>query len=279
MTKKFYTAKYDRVFKTILCNEENQELLQEFLSRILKRKVEIIEFLRNELPVETTLEKVKVVDVLVKADLEYIHIELNGNFPNYLHVRNYIYFSTLYTKKVQRGEEYDLKTKFLHIDFTYGLDKNKEECIRYFLQSEKKEKYLENIEIIEYNMDKIMEYWYNKKEEKIEEYKHLIMLDLETKGLKKLSKGDGFVEKFEEKITELNERETFQSAMTYEEDQKLILNTEKKMSYNEGRNEGKEAEKIEIAKAMLKDGISPENISKYTHLTVNEINCLSKETE
>ena len=33
--KKFYTAKYDRVFKTILCNEDNKELFQEFLSRLL----------------------------------------------------------------------------------------------------------------------------------------------------------------------------------------------------------------------------------------------------
>jgi len=31
MKKKFYTAKYDRVFKTVLCDEENPHLLQEFL--------------------------------------------------------------------------------------------------------------------------------------------------------------------------------------------------------------------------------------------------------
>ncbi len=29
-----------------------------------------------------------------------------------------------------------------------------------------------------------MEYWYNKNIQKVNEYKHLIMLDLETKGLK-----------------------------------------------------------------------------------------------
>lgn len=54
MVKKFYTAKYDRVFKAVLCDEDNKELFQEFLSRLLKKKVEIIEFLRNELPVTTT---------------------------------------------------------------------------------------------------------------------------------------------------------------------------------------------------------------------------------
>ena len=148
--KKFYTAKYDRVFKTILCNEDNKELFQEFLSRLLKKKVEVIEFLRNELPVNTTEEKVKTVDVLVKVDNDYIHIELNTNYNKYLHIRNYIYFSTLYSTKVKRGEKYDLITKFLHLDFTYGLKEEKEEKISYYIQSNQQEKYLENIEIIEY---------------------------------------------------------------------------------------------------------------------------------
>ena len=98
--KKFYTAKYDRVFKTVLCDEDNPYLLQEFLSRVLKKKVEIVEFLKNELPVRNVLERVKTVDVLVKADGEYIHIEVNIGTPKYLHIRNFVFFSTIYSKKI-----------------------------------------------------------------------------------------------------------------------------------------------------------------------------------
>jgi len=270
--KKFYTAKYDRVFKTILCDENDTKLFQEFLSRILKKKVKIIEFLRNELPINTTLEKVKTVDVLVKVDDDYIHIELNTNYSNYLHVRNYIYFSTLYSNKVKRGEQYDLVTKFLHLDFTYGLGQEKEEKVSYSMQSKNGEKYLENIEIIEYNMDKIMGYWYNEDIQKVNECKHLIMLDLNTEELDKLSKGDDFVEEFNNKITELNERETFQSAMTYEEDQRLILNTEKSISYEEGSKD----KQLQIAKTMLDENIPLDTISKCTNLTIDEINDLNK---
>ena len=269
MIKKFYTAKYDRVFKTILCDEDDKSLLQEFLSRLLKRKVEVVQFLRNELPVQTVLERTKTVDVLVKADQEYIHIELNSNMLAYLHNRNFAFFSSLYSKKAHRGENYDLETKYLHIDLTYGM-KSEEEQISYYIQSNKEVKYVENIEIIEYNMDKLMGYWYNNNEEKIQEYKHLIMLDLETKGLKDLSKGDDFVSEFEDKITKLNEQETFQSLMTYEEDQKKILNTEKKISFEEGRKESQ----IEIAKAMLKAGETIEKIHQYTELPVEEVNNL-----
>ena len=35
MSKIFFTAKNDKVFKTILGNEENKELLKTFLERIL----------------------------------------------------------------------------------------------------------------------------------------------------------------------------------------------------------------------------------------------------
>ena len=206
--------------------------------------MEIIEFLRNELPVNITLEKVKTVDVLVKADKEYIHIEVNTGIPNCLHIRNFIYFSTLYSKKVQRGESYDYVTKFIHF-------------------------------IVEYNMGKIMEYWYNEDEEKVKEYKHLIMLDLKTDDLKQISRGDDFVDKFNDKLTDLNEQETFQSVMTYEEDQKLILNTEKKISYEEGVESGIEQgikeEKIEIAKNMLSKGMDIGDISEVTGLSIEEI--------
>ena len=273
MEKKFYTAKYDRVFKTVLCDEDNPHLLQEFLSRILKKKVEIVEFLKNELPVRNVSERVKTVDVLVKADNEYIHIEVNIGTPKYLHIRNFIFFSTIYSKKTKRGDKYDTDTKFIHLDFTYTKtkDKNEEDYIEYYVQSSKGEKYVENIKIIEYNMDKIMEYWYNEDTQKVNEYKHLIMLDLETKDLKKMSKGDDFVEEVNKKVTELNERETFQSAMTYEEDQKLILNTEKHISFNEGIEQGAKEEKIEIAKSMLDRNMDLSLISDITGLSTDEV--------
>ena len=75
------------------------------------------------------------------------------------------------------------------------------------------------------------------------------------------------MKEFNNKITELNERETFQSAMTYEEDQRLILNTEKSISYEEGSKD----QKIEIAKLMLKDKVEIESISKYIDLSIKEI--------
>ena len=134
-------------------------------------------------------------------------------------------------------------------------------------------------------MDKITNYWYNLDVDKVNKYKHLIMLDLEKNDLEKMSNGDDFVQEYEDKVTDLNNQETFRSFMTYEEDQRLIQNTEKKMAYDEGISQGieqgisqgVEQRNIEIAKNMLKDTQDYELISKYTGLDTNTLQKLSNE--
>ena len=284
--KKFITSKTDRVFKTIFLDEDNPSLLKEFLRRLLNKEIQDIKFLREELPVLSTEDKVKTVDMLVKIDNEYLHLELNCNDSSYYHVRNFIFFANIYSRKTKRKEEYDLKTKFIHIDLTYGMSKNKPLESHYYVQNEYGDKYVNNFEIIVYNMDKYMNFWYNEDEENIKKYKHLIMLDLQSEGLEEISKGDDFVKEFEKKIEDLNEQETYEPFVTYEEDQRMILNTEKHISYDEGVEAGMEAgievgieegsynREREIAKNMLNKGMDKNTISEITGLSIEEINNL-----
>lgn len=65
---KYYTSKYDIVFKSVFLDEENPYLLKEFLSRLLKRKVERIEFKRSEQPNEYLREKTRILDFLAVVD-------------------------------------------------------------------------------------------------------------------------------------------------------------------------------------------------------------------
>ena len=147
--------------------------------------------------------------------------------------------------------------------------------------NDKKKKYIDNFEILEYNMDKITNYWYNSDVGKVNKYKHLIMLDLEKNDLDEMSNGDDLVKEYEDKVTDLNNQETFRSFMTYEEDQRLIQNTEKKMAYEEGISQGIsqgiEQEKLEIAKNMLKEKLDIATISRMTGLDADTLKKLSKE--
>ena len=138
-------------------------------------------------------------------------------------------------------------------------------------------------------MDKITDYWYNLDMEKVKEYKHLIMLDLEKDDLDKISNGDDFVQEYEDKVTDLNNQETFRSFMTYEEDQRLIQNTEKKMAYEDGISQGisqgieqgisqgVEQRNVEIAKNMLAKKMDISTISELTGLDADTLEKLSKE--
>ena len=280
-TKPFYTARNDKVFKTIMADEDNKKMLIKFLERILDKKIEELTYLKNELTINYPLEKRKTVDVLVKTEDLYIHLELNNGYNDYLHMRNFCYFTNIYSKKTKAGRNYNLKEVFIQINFTYKniiksrLDKNKvledKELLRIYKVMDKDLKtYIENLEIWEFNMDRIMQIWYDNNELEIEKYKHLIMLDSSLDELEKLSKGDDLVEKFKEEIKELNENETYTSWLTPEEDAEFILNTEKSISYEQGEKN----KQIEIAKEMKKEGIELSLISKVTHLSINEINNL-----
>ncbi len=64
--------------------------------------------------------------------------------------------------------------------------------------------------------------------------------------------------------------------MSYEEDQRLIQNTEKKIAYEDGFEQGTEQRNIEIAKNLISLGtITLEDISKTTGLSVEKLTNLS----
>lgn len=280
--RKFYKGKVDRVFKSIFANEDDPSLLQEFLSRLLDKKIEIIHFLKNEQPIVSVNDKTKSVDLLVKIDNEYTHLEVNTSSNLLIRTRNFNYFTNIYSRKTTRGQIYDFKTKFLHIDLNYNMPINSDFKYSYFIQTLNGDKYIDNFKIMVFNMDKYMKYWYTNDSENIDKYKHLIMLDLEENDLKKLSIGDDFVKEFEDKITNLNNQETFQSFMSYEDDQRLLNNSYKAMAYEEGMEKGTKIgvekgikqTKIETAKNMLELDIEIDKIIKVTGLSLSEINDL-----
>ena len=263
--RKFYKGKVDRVFKSIFANEDDPYLLQEFLSRLLDKKIEIIHFLKNEQPIVSVNDKTKSVDLLVKIDNEYTHLEVNTSSNLLIRTRNFNYFTNIYSRKTTRGQIYDFKTKFLHIDLNYNMPINSDFKYSYFIQTLNGDKYIDNFKIMVFNMDKYMKYWYTNDSENIDKYKHLIMLDLEENDLKKLSIGDDFVKEFEDKITNLNNQETFQSFMSYEDDQRLLNNSYKAMAYEEGIKQNK----IETAKNMLELDIEIDKIIKVTGLSLS----------
>ena len=102
-----------------------------------------------------------------------------------------------------------------------------------------------------------------------EKEKNLAMLNCTSiKKMEELVQGSKIRGKIMEKLKKKLSAEEFAEILfDPEEDQEMILNSERL----EGIESGKKEEKLEIAKKMLAMGTSIENIAKVTDLSIEEI--------
>ena len=200
----------------------------------------------------------------------------------------------IFSRDVLRGEKYNPNTKYIQINLSYGLT-YKDSCRTYMVMDDHKHKFIDSLIIYEFNMDYYLNLWYNKNEKEIEKNKYLIMLNLDKEDLKTLSKNDKVVSSYMDKLNNINEDPRFQSFMSAEEDNRKIMNSIKSEYYDRGHEEGREAGLAEgkeaglaegrkvglvegkkmvtitFVKNMYEDGVSVEDISKYTGLDVEEV--------
>ncbi len=273
------TSKNDRMFKTIIANEKNHDLMNAIFSEVMGFEVTFIAYLKNELPIRKEKERGKTLDVIVMGSGVYYNLELNTEKDVALHIRNLNFFTSFYSQHTIRGKKYDTKTKFVHIDLSYNLADKIPLRTSYKLRSEDGNwEYVQNFEIIEVNMDKLKQLWYSGDKEVEEKYKHLLMLDIENiKDLEKLSKGDKLVKEYTDKLVKLNMDKPFIRSITPEEDAILIENTIKEVIFEEGVEEGLKKgikqKAIETAKTLLTmPNITMEQIAEATKLSIEEIN-------
>ena len=277
--KKFYTCKNDSAFKEIFGNIKNKKLLIWILERILQVSIDKLTYLNVESNNNDLVTKRKRLDILVETNVGRINIEMNATNNEYLHPRNFCYLSNIYNKNTSISEDYNEDTLTIQINFTYGIKDDNKILRIYKVQDDEQKCYIKNFEIYEYNMDIIMNFWYSLDIEKVTEYSHLIMLDLEKNSLKELVKYDGKVDEYMEKITKLNTDANFWEVFTPEEDERYIRNTIKRESEKKGEIKGekigtlkgKKIEKIAIAKNMLAKNLDLNLIMDVTNLFKNEI--------
>ena len=265
--KKFYTCKNDSAFKEIFGNIKNKKLLIWLLERILQVNIDKLTYLNVERNNNDLVTKRKRLDILVETNVGRINIEMNATNKEYLHPRNFCYLSNIYNKNTSISEDYNEDTLTIQINFTYGIKDDNKILRIYKVQDDEQKCYIKNFEIYEYNMDIIMNFWYSLDIEKVTEYSHLIMLDLEKNSLKELVKYDGKVDEYMEKITKLNTDANFWEVFTPEEDERYIRNTIKR----ESEKKGEQKKSFEIAKNMLAMQIDINTIAKATNLSKNEI--------
>jgi len=279
--QEFATAKTDRIFKTIVANEEDPRFLEAILGACLKEKIKIEDFFLTELPISNIEERVKTVDVLVRTKEKYIHVEVNSKFDTAVKTRNLNFFTVIYHQRTKRGEEYDTKTKMVHVDLNFNESKNDLDRRLYYLKSEEDEKlYSDNLEILTINIARIRKGWYDnviKNEDDI----YLVMLDAKEEELKELGKKNPLVKEFGEKVMELNKTDPFMFGVTAEQDRQMLFNTRLRLATEEAsekaKKQGLEQGLTMTARKMIAREMSNEEIVEITGLSIEKIEEIRKQ--
>jgi len=268
------TGLSDVAFKAIMYQDEN--ILRKVLSEVLDEKVGKIKYLNVELSVNSFLEKGRRLDLYLEDEQSFINIEVTNNYNITIVNRNVGNMAKLYTDTVSVGDDYD-EYKEVKIINLIGNQRDKKVKRKYYLQDGTGKILTEKLIYSEIYIQNLVDLWYNRNENEIQKYKHLIMLGLNIKELKKfnLEYGDEIVDKYTKDFSKLLDNMVFEPLFDKEEDERRIRNSYRKQALKEGEEkgikEGTNQRNIEIAKKMIQEGEDLEYISKITDLSIEQI--------
>ena len=254
------------IFEKVL--HENQDICQELLERLLKIKIDHITYPEIEKTISPYYETKGVrLDVYIKDSDKVFDIELQNAIDDDLPLRTRFYQSMLDCDNLLKGQDYsELPTSFVifickYDPFNLGLP-------IYTFQN----RCDENHELL--LSDKSIKKIFNATSFKIEK-------DLEISAFLQYICNQKPVDDFTEKLSSIVEkikkhevnRKEYQSMNLHDRDN---FRRGLKEGIEQGISQGAQQKAIETAKNMLKEGLSVEQISRCTNLTMEIIDKLKK---
>ncbi|WP_168464189.1 Rpn family recombination-promoting nuclease/putative transposase [Wolbachia endosymbiont of Ctenocephalides felis wCfeT] len=312
---KFLDPKNDVAFRRIFGTEKNKDILIHFLNDILGftdvNGIKEIEFLSTIQDPDIAAKKQSIVDVLCRdsSGIQYI-CEMQVAKTKGFEKRAQYYAAKAYTRQADKDDQYHNLKEIIFIAIAdCVLFPNKEEyksdhiiLDRNSYEHNLKDFYFTFIELPKFpktkedQLENIVEKWI---------YYFKYADETSEEGLEKIIGSDLIIKKAYEELNRFNWSE--KEYIEYEQEvkrtldeqaileQKLDDTTEKgkKEGREEGRKEGREegiqigeervreegrkAERIEVAKNSLKSGISVDIVAKITGLSVDEVRQLEEE--
>ena len=267
---KYYISMNKAVF--YYCIGTKEKRIKLFLEQVLKREIIKVEIKNVKLLKDYINSKEKIIDYLVLTDIGYINVEINNNKESWIMERNISYACKIVTNSIKKGEDYYDAIKVIQINLN-RLGKTEEGIVEYALRLDKKVKGYKKelsdiIKIYMVNIDYYKEIYKRKDKKLIKENSMICMLDLKEEEIE--CEGNEIIMGYKKDLERINDDEDFVKWMSYEEEEKKIKNTIKKIGENEGIKKGK----LEIVKNMLKENFEISRISKVTGLSEKQIKSL-----
>ena len=273
----FVSLLSDTTFKYLYKNIDTRSWLQTIIKEVFLLDITDYQLTDNE---SNTGNKVKDyrMDLKLVNGKNTIIIEMNKEYYEFIDSKNYQYLYREAGSLYDTGEDYqDRKTKLI----SFNNYRNKKipslKMGSYVFIDPKTKLRIEDIESYEIYLPNYKKVCYDSSE--LEVSLSLFSADSFDK-MRKLTNNPRDIKIIEE-LERLAMDEEFKLHYNAEAVKRKTENSIKKESYRhgleDGIEEGSKKEKLEIAQAMLKDIQDYEFISKYTGLTVEEIEKLSED--
>lgn len=284
----------DSMFKTMFANENRKKYACKLLSYILdisyEELLKTLQFGKNELDKRKEREKGERADFVAYVNNSAIDIEINSNDKVETLERNIEYMNRLYSKLVEKGEQYDYRQSLLiNINnFAYkGKEKIKYVC---YLKDSENEALTDKLIVVQIYIPNLVKKWYTSGVEKLtEEERYLLTLAIpEIETALEIGKDHVIMEEYINEAIEVSKnaeiRDSYRKEWDlldqgYRDGKEQGIEEGRKEGRKEGRREGKlegRAEKqIEIAKEMLKEKLDMSFITKIVGISKEELEKLA----
>lgn len=273
--KKILSPKLDVVFQALFGEVGSERITKNFLETILNKKIEKIDLSKNPiLRREFKDDKLGVLDILAELDgKERCNIEMQLVNSKSIIERILYYWSRLYSRQIKIGQDYNLLERTIIIlitDFKIeGLEELEYHSTWKIIETEGRKRILtEKLEIDIIELPKIE--GKEKESGRLLDWLYFLENPKSRRVTEKMEESKEIKEAVE-KLDSLSEDERMQRIADLRE--KAIL--DEKAIYakglDDGIKEGKQKEKLEIAKKLKSEGISIEKIKQITGLTEKEI--------
>ena len=310
--KKLIPIWFDPVFCGIFNDENNIDIVENFLSVYLNIPIEKIKghvkIKSRKIESKPKKERKKEVDLILDIEGHKYNIEMNSSFSQNIADRNVVFVCRVHGGQLKVGDNtYSNIGETLQINLNTTKRNEKSLVESYYFRNEEGEVLSKKIRIDVVDIERAKDFEYNKSEEKLARWLRIFVSISMDELVKEL--GDDLMEeeskeKLIDEVEKYNEDEEIIDMYSVYSKQELIHNTlmdeaqekieeaqaeidkakaeveKSRVEVEKSRVEAKKAREeksIEIAKKMLEDNNNIDKISLYTGLSIDQIKSLENE--
>ena len=276
--KEFFSLLSDTTFKRMFKDEDSRFFFEKIIKYYFKLDLEGYQLYDNEINSGNDARDYRL-DVLLKKDRDFIIVEMNKDASERVLIKNRMYLFLVAGGGLEKGEDF-VKMKTALVNFNNSRYKINPDAINldYTLRNEKYNDVIDDIEMHNIYLESLKNVRYNGSNE--EETFAAMMVASSYEEMREIANGCEEALYIVDKLEKIALEDKFRTDYNVELVRRKEINSARLDGYDDGYDNGYDAgakaKEIEIAKNLLKKGVSLEIVIESTGLSEEEIEDVAK---